>query len=110
MSVDRSALALQLALIMGSLITVIVICGTILIAMAIRKSTSDDDRILTTFFEHGTLLQILTSAAIVISAVLLRVLDLINSEAAVSLLSGLAGYVLAGLSRGPLPTANSGAD
>jgi hypothetical protein len=50
-------------------------------------------------FKQGSLLQILTAGAVILAALLLRILDQIGSEAAISVLSGTAGYVLGGISK-----------
>jgi hypothetical protein len=53
------------------------------------------------------LTQLLTVQAIVMSVLILRIIDGLGPEAAVSILSGIAGYVLGGVSRGsgPAPAA-----
>jgi hypothetical protein len=100
MSPERMMLALQLSKILAALLAVVVISGTIITTLEVRKAQPSSAKMLNVFFEQGTLLQIVTVIAVISSALLLRILDQISSEATVSILSGTAGYVLGALPKG----------
>jgi hypothetical protein len=108
MTPDSMNFALHLSIVLASIIIVAVVCGSTLVAMGIRKAGPDDGRLLTTFFEHGTLLQIIAAVSIIGATLLLRILDLIQSEAAVSILSGTSGYILGGLTSRSRTVGNAG--
>jgi hypothetical protein len=105
MTPERIDLVLNLSMILGAMAIVFAICGTTVVAMAIHKIKSEDHDpiIIKTFFTDGTLLQMIIAPTVVFSALALRILDLISSDAVISILSAIAGYVFAGLSRRKSP-------
>jgi hypothetical protein len=67
--------------------------------MIVKKSASSDGRMLDVFFLQGTLLKIVVVAAIIFSALMPRILDLISAEVAVSILSATGWLRIRELSR-----------
>jgi len=96
MDADRIRLVLNLSIILGIVAVVAMICAAIVVRMVIEKA-GNAASLLDVLFRQGSLLQILVATIVIAAAILLRILDLINSEAAVSLLSATAGYILGGL-------------
>jgi hypothetical protein len=99
MTPDRMNFVLELSALLCTPLMVSTICGTIVVLSALRKSEPRDARMLDVFFRQGTLLQLITAFAVILAALLLRMLDLITSEASVSILSATSGYVLGGITK-----------
>jgi hypothetical protein len=65
-------------------------------AIAVWKGTAES---FGTILQRANIVQMLTVVTIIMAAFVLRVVDKIDSEAVVSILSGIAGYVLGAASR-----------
>jgi hypothetical protein len=70
--------------------------STIMGGIAFYKGKETDDEFIALIW-HGHLLQMFAVALIIVAAIGLRLLDKIDAQAAVSILSGIAGYVLGGV-------------
>jgi hypothetical protein len=81
------------AAIVGSLL---IIGTTIMGGIAFYKGKETADAF-ATIIQHGNMLQMLAVALIIVAVIGLALLDKINAEAVVSILSGIAGYVLGGV-------------
>ena len=99
MTPDRMTFVLELMAIFGATISVITICGTVVARVAFNKTEGDAARSLAIMLNHAGGLQTLTVLVIGMSAFLLRLLDQISADAAVSALTGIAGFVLGGFTR-----------
>ena len=75
-------------------------CLTIIGSIAFWKTEKGAAKTFSLLLERSNVLQMLTVILIVAAATLLRLADAINSEAIVSILSGIAGYVLGGVGFG----------
>ena len=89
------ALAMYLTIIIG----IIVLGGTIIGSIAFFKTRGGAARTFSLLMQRASALQMLAVVMIILSSVALRILELIEAQAIVSILSGIAGYVLAGVSR-----------
>jgi hypothetical protein len=96
MAADRIALVIQLMTIMAVTMMVLAICVTVVATIAFRKTDKDAASTLSVMIERGGALQLLTVVSIVMSVLVLRILDALGADATVSVLSGVAGYVLGG--------------
>ena len=82
-------------------ICLVVICTglTIVGGIAFYRASAGQDKTFSLLIQRAGALQLVTVLTIVVGACLLTVLGKISSEGIVSILSGIAGYVLGGLSR-----------
>ncbi len=84
----------------GTICVVTIVSGlTIVGAIAFYQAGAGQAKTFTLLIQRAGALQLITVLTIVIGACLLTVLGKINSEGIVSILSGIAGYVLGGLSK-----------
>jgi hypothetical protein len=99
MTVDtaRTTFVLELMVVMTVAIAVGA-CGVIIAFAAFRRAEGGAAaRILGSMVNRTGLLQLLTVVVIVHSVLILRVFEGLSADATVSVLSGIAGYVLGGL-------------
>jgi hypothetical protein len=84
----------------ATLIVLIVTSGVAFVGyIAFRKTETGGAKTFSLLLERSNALQMLTVILIVLAACMLRLIDMINSEAVITLLSGVAGYVLGGARR-----------
>jgi hypothetical protein len=95
----NAALLSTLVLYMTIIIAVIVAGGTIVGSIAFWRTQSGAAKTFSLLLQRASALQMLAIFLIILAACALRILDLINSEAVATLLSGIAGYVLGGTGR-----------
>jgi hypothetical protein len=93
---ERLTFVIQLMALFSAVITVIAVCGTIIVYSAFQKTEKDAARSLSLMVNQTGGLQLLTVIVIGISVLILRVFELISADAAVSALTGMAGFVLGG--------------
>jgi hypothetical protein len=72
---------------------------TIVGSIAFLKTEKDGAKTFSLLIERAGALQLVTVLAIVVGACFLTIIGKINTEGIVSILSGIAGYVLGGISR-----------
>lgn len=99
MSAERIALALELNILMAVALVAIAICGTVVARKAFDKTEKGAARSLSLMVQRAGVLQLMTVQTIVMTIITLRILDLLGAEATVTVLSGIAGYVLGGLNQ-----------
>jgi hypothetical protein len=75
------------------------VCAAVVVRTAFNRTQGDAANALVNILHHAEGLQMLTVLVIGISAFLLRLLDQISADAAVSALTGIAGFVLGGFTR-----------
>lgn len=95
----NAALLSTLVLYLTIIIAVIVTGGTIVGSIAFWRTQQGAAKTFSLLLQRASALQMLAVILIILAACALRTLDLINSEAVVTLLSGIAGYVLGGSAR-----------
>jgi len=81
------------------MVGIVVLGATVVGSIAFWKTQGGAAVTFSLLLRRASALQMLAVVLIILSAVALRILDLIQPEAIVSILSGIAGYVLAGVSR-----------
>ena len=86
-----------LALYATIMVVAITLCTTIVGGIAFWKTQVGAARTFSLLLERANALQMLAVILIIVAAVALRLQDAINPEAVVSILSGVAGYVLGGV-------------
>jgi hypothetical protein len=96
---DRASLALYLNLIMAFSLVSLAVCATAVARTAFERTETGAATTLSQMVSRAGLLQLLTVQMVVMTILTLRILDLIGPDAAVSVISGVAGYVLGNLSR-----------
>jgi hypothetical protein len=96
---DRMAFVLQLMMVLGITLVAMAICATVVVSMAFRKADLEGAKTLTQLCERAGLIQMLTVVVIALSVLILRIMELLGADATVSILSGIAGYVLGGFAR-----------
>lgn len=74
------------------------IAFTVIGGIAFSKTNSGGGKTFTFMFDRGHLLSMVTVLAVIIAALFLALTDKLNAGA-VSLLSGVAGYVLGGMAK-----------
>ncbi|MCW2275422.1 hypothetical protein GJ654_13595 [Rhodoblastus acidophilus] len=74
-------------------------CFMIVGAIAFWRAGAGQAKTFSLLIQRSQALQMATVVLIIVGACTLRILDSISSEAVVSILSGIAGYVLGGRSR-----------
>jgi hypothetical protein len=92
----------RMTFVMGLLtiaLAVIAICGTVVAVIVFRKADHSAARIFGQFMNRAGMLQMLTVATIVQTVLVLRIFDGLSADATISVLSGIAGYVLGGLTK-----------
>lgn len=77
-----------------SIVFLIVVCLTIIGSIAFYKTEKGSAKTFSLLLQRSSALQMVTVILIILSAVCLRILNLIESNAIVSILSGISGYVL----------------
>jgi uncharacterized membrane protein len=93
----ESAVLTTLAFYATIMVVSIVLCTTIVGAIAFWKSEKEQAQTFSFLLQRANALQMLTVILIIVAAVVLRATNGINAEAVVSILSGIAGYVLGGI-------------
>lgn len=81
-----------------AIVTAITIVGSI----AFFRSTRGSAKTFSLLLQRAGALQLVTVMTIIAGACILTIIGKINSEGIVSILSGIAGYVLGGIPRGGL--------
>lgn len=76
-------------------------CGTIVGSIAFWRAGAGQAKTFSLLLQRSQALQMATVILIILGACALRIVELISSEAIVSILSGIAGYVLGGRSLFP---------
>lgn len=94
---------LKLMALFGGVVAVAIICATVLGVAAFKRTQHGAARTFSELFRRAGLLQLLTVLVIVVSVLVLAILGK-TDEGALTVLSGIAGYVLGGL---PRSTANA---
>jgi hypothetical protein len=94
----ESTVLTTLALYTTIMVVAITLCTTIVGGIAFWKTQQGAARTFSLLLERAHALQLLAVILIIVAAVALRMTNGINSEAVVSILSGIAGYVLGGVS------------
>lgn len=84
----------------GGVIAVLGICATIVVCVAFQKTHTSAAQLLRLLVDRPGTLEMLTVVVIGVSIFLLRILELIGPDAAVSALTGLGGVCPWGLARG----------
>lgn len=92
-------------------ITLILLAGLITFGIianiAFKKTEQGAAGTFTKMFSRGNFLSIFTVILIITATIYLSLVDVIKSEGAVTLLSGIAGYVLGNLSKNKLEEPNN---
>jgi hypothetical protein len=99
MTPERMTFVLQLMAIFAATIVAISICSAVVAKQALSKVDKDAAGSLVALVNGAGGLQMVTVLVIGMSAFLLRLLDQISADAAVSALTGIAGFVLGGFTR-----------
>jgi hypothetical protein len=94
MTADRMAFALELMGLMTVAICVLAICGTVVAVKAFGKTDKGAATTFSRLIQRSGGLQLLTVQTIVMSVLVLAIAGLLDGAATVSVLSGVAGYVL----------------
>ncbi len=81
------------------LCTVGIFAFTIIAGIAFYKTGQGGAKSFGLLFERGNFLRIITTVLIIQATILLSAIDKLQSEGAASILSGVAGYVLGGISK-----------
>lgn len=80
-------------------VVVIAVCVTIVFAIAFYRSSPGQAKIFSDLMQRAGALQLVTVFSIIVGACFLTIIGRITSEGIVSILSGVAGYVLGGLQK-----------
>jgi|HubBroStandDraft_2_1064218.scaffolds.fasta_scaffold1235718_1 hypothetical protein len=96
---DRMTFVLELMGLLTIALAVIAICGTVVAVIVFRKADHSAARIFGQLMNRAGMLQMLTVATIVQTVLVLRIFDGLSADATISVLSGIAGYVLGGLTK-----------
>lgn len=97
---DRLSFALALMMILMITLCVVAICAAVVARAAFSKTERGAARTFSMLVQRSGALQLLTVVTIVMSVLILAIIDVLDSAAAVSVFSGIAGYVL-GTRAGP---------
>lgn len=89
----------RLGLCLTIMVVVVSVCATIIGGIAFWKTEKGGAKTFSLLVQRASAIQMATVVLIILGACSLRMLNLISSEAVVSILSGVAGYVLGGVSR-----------
>ena len=95
----NGAVLSTLALYLTIIIAIIVAGGTVVGSIAFWRTQQGAAKTFSLLLQRANALQMLAVLLIILAAFALRILELINAEGVVSLLSGIAGYVLGGTGR-----------
>ena len=95
----NAALVSTLALYATITIGLITLCTMVVGSIAFWRAEKGAARTFSLLLQRANVLQMLAIFLIIVAACVLRLADSINSEAIVSILSGVAGYVLGGTTR-----------
>ena len=96
---DRAIFALELMGLMARTVIVVAVCLTVVAWAAFRREGGGAAGPLARMVQRIGALQLLTVQVIVMTVLVLRIIDNLSPEATVSILSGIAGYVLGGVGR-----------
>jgi len=99
MTSERIAFALYLNLIMAASVLGLAVCATVVARIAFQRTEKGAARTLSLMIQRAGLLQLLTVQVVVMSVLTLRIVDALGADATVSVISGIAGYVLGNLAR-----------
>jgi hypothetical protein len=94
---DINALPLPNLIFWAGIVGGLFVIGTSIMGVIAFYKGKDTADAFTALIQHGNMLQMLAVAMIIAAVVGLGLLDKINAEAVVSILSGIAGYVLGGV-------------
>jgi hypothetical protein len=100
MNPDRMTFALELMGLMTLAICVLAICGAIVASKAFARTQVGAAVTFSRLIQRSGGLQLLTVQTIVMSALVLAIVGVLDGAATVSVLSGVAGYVLGKGTRG----------
>jgi uncharacterized Tic20 family protein len=96
MTIDAAALT-TLAFYATIMVVAIVACTTIVGGIAFWRAQKEQAKTFSLLLQRANALQMLAVILIIVAAVVLRIGNGISAEAIVSILSGIAGYVLGGV-------------
>ena len=96
---QRMSFVLQLMALFAATLAVLAICAAVVASIAFRRAGSRSPDSFGLLAQRANLLQMLTVASVATSVLVLRLMELLDSAATVSVLSGIVGYVLGGLAR-----------
>ena len=96
---ENMLFALYLMMVLGAVIVVLAICGTAVCVLSARTSSHDPGTALGNILDRLNILHILTVVVVIMSVFILTIIERLNADAAVSVLSGIVGYVLGGIAR-----------
>jgi hypothetical protein len=99
MTSERITFVLYLNLIMAVSLVALAICASIVARAAFDRTEKGAARTLSLMIQRAGLLQLMTVQIVVMSVLTLRIVDVIGADATVSIISGIAGYVLGNLAR-----------
>ena len=91
--------ALHMMMLLGAVIAVLAISGAAVLIAAGRRGGHDIGETVMLTITRMNILQILTVVTVVMSVFVLTIIGRLTPDAAVSVFSGIAGYVLGGLGR-----------
>src|SRR5262245_47402710 len=95
----RIDLILKLSIAVAGIVVLLMVCATIVYVVSIRSDQRRSPQAhLLTSVPPGTTIRVIVAFSVVYAAFCLGILGVINSEATVSILSGVAGYVLGNIS------------
>ena len=97
---DRMGFALALMIVLMITLCIVAICAAVVARAAFARTEQDAAGSFAMLVQRSGALQLLTVVTIVMSVLILAIIDVLDSAAAVSVFSGIAGYVL-GTRNGP---------
>jgi hypothetical protein len=95
----NTELLISLARYATIMVAIVVLGTTIVGSIAFWKTQKGAATTFSLLLQRASALQMLTVILIVVAACALRLIDAINSEAVISLLSGVAGFVLGNIGK-----------
>jgi hypothetical protein len=84
---------------LSSMVAILAVGFTLVGAIAVWRTSKDGAWAFFRMFERLQVLQMLTVMLVIASATILAMLGILNSNGVTGILSGVAGYVLGGLSK-----------
>lgn len=103
MTPERIRFALELMGLMTFAVVVLAVCGAYVAKTAFKKTEEGGVKTLAVIVQRAGWLQLLTVQVVVMTMLILCVVGVVSGDSAVTLLSGIVGYVLGGYSRGQAP-------
>jgi len=89
----------QLGFYLTIMVCAVAVCATVVGGIAFWKTDKGAAKTFSLLIERANALQMAAVVLIVMGGCSLRIMNLISADATVSILSGIAGYVLGGVSR-----------